>query len=72
MLAYAGALREGAAVQQLRAVAEDGDVYLRQEGERALVAVALPGALPGLVQHDLRTALDGLPRPRRRSARAAS
>jgi hypothetical protein len=72
MLAYAGALREGAAVTQLRAVADDGDVYLRQEGERAVVAVALPGALPGLVQHDLRAALDSLAKPRRRSKANAS
>jgi predicted regulator of Ras-like GTPase activity (Roadblock/LC7/MglB family) len=72
MLAYAGALRQGAAVQQLRAVAEDGDVYIRREGERAVAAIALPGALPGLVQHDLRTALDGVSRTRRRSKVSAA
>jgi predicted regulator of Ras-like GTPase activity (Roadblock/LC7/MglB family) len=73
MLAYADSLRANADILQLRAVTDEADVYVRRQGERAIVAVALPGALPGVVQHDLRTALDSLPKPRRRNgARAAS
>jgi predicted regulator of Ras-like GTPase activity (Roadblock/LC7/MglB family) len=67
MLAYAATLREAADVRQLEAVTPEGDVYVVRQGERAVVAIATPGSLVGLVQHDLRTLLDGLAR-RSRSA----
>ena len=69
MLAYAGTLRDGAEVRQVRAVTPDGEVYVARRGERAIVAKAVAGALPGLVQHDLRTALAGA---RRRKAVASA
>jgi hypothetical protein len=73
MLAYADSLRADAAVQQLRAVTDGGDVYIRREGDRAAVAIATTESMPGLVQHDLRTLLGELPRPRRkRKARASA
>jgi predicted regulator of Ras-like GTPase activity (Roadblock/LC7/MglB family) len=62
MLAYAERLRKGAAVKQLEAVTPDGDVYVVREGERGVVAVAAPGSLAGVVQHDLRTVLGSLTR----------
>jgi predicted regulator of Ras-like GTPase activity (Roadblock/LC7/MglB family) len=65
MLAYAGTLRDAAEVRQIRAVTQDGEVYVTRRGERAVVAIAIPGALPGLVQHDLRTALAGDTRRRK-------
>ncbi len=64
MVAYAASLREAAEVRQLQAVTTDGDVYVVRQGERAVVAIATPRSLAGLVQHDLRTLLS-----RRRSAR---
>jgi hypothetical protein len=67
MLAYAEALRTGVAVTLLEAVTPDGDVYVAREGERAVVAIAAAGSLAGLVQHDLRTLLGSLRRPRRRA-----
>jgi predicted regulator of Ras-like GTPase activity (Roadblock/LC7/MglB family) len=67
MLAYAATLREAVEVRQLEAVTPEGDVYVVRHGERAVVAIAAPGSLAGLVQHDLRTLLGGLAR-RRRSA----
>jgi hypothetical protein len=67
MLAYAEALRKGVAVTLLEAVTPDGDVYVAREGERAVVAIAAAGSLAGLVQHDLRTLLGSLTRPRRRA-----
>ena len=67
MLAYAATLREAADVRQLGAVTPEGDVYVTRHGERAVVAIAEPGSLAGLVQHDLRTLLDGLVRRRRSS-----
>jgi len=60
LLAYAGTLRERSGVRRLRAVTPAGDVYVVRGGERAVVAVALPGSLAGLVQHDLRTLLGDL------------
>ena len=72
MLAYAGALRKDVAVTQLKAVTPDGDVYVAREGERAVVAVATAGSLAGLVQHDLRTLLGSLRRPRRRATANAT
>ena len=73
MLAYADTMRDSAAVQQVRAVTTGGDVYLRRDGDRAVLAIAAPGSMPGLVQHDLRTLLAGLPRRRTRSkARAGA
>lgn len=66
MLAYAGTLREDAELRGLRAVTPDGDVYLVRDGDRAVAAVAAPGSLAGLVQHDLRTLLGSLPRTRQR------
>jgi predicted regulator of Ras-like GTPase activity (Roadblock/LC7/MglB family) len=67
MLAYAATLREAAEVRQLEAVTTDGDVYVVRQGERAVIAIATPGSLPGLVQHDLRTLLSSLSRRRRRA-----
>ena len=67
MLAYGATLRDAAGVRQLRAVTPEGDVYVVRQGERAVVAVASPGSLAGLVQHDLRTLVDALAR-RGRSA----
>jgi hypothetical protein len=72
MLAYAGALRKGVAVTLLEAVTPDGDVYVAREGERAVVAIAAAGSLAGLVQHDLRTLLGSLTRPRRRATAHAT
>jgi hypothetical protein len=72
MLAYAGALRKGAKVKQLQAVTPDGDVYVVREGERAVVAIAAPGSLAGLVQHDLRTLLRSSARARRRATANAT
>jgi predicted regulator of Ras-like GTPase activity (Roadblock/LC7/MglB family) len=67
MLAYAATLREAAEVRQLEAVTTDGDVYVVRQGERAVIAIATPGSLAGLVQHDLRTLLSSLSRRRRRA-----
>jgi predicted regulator of Ras-like GTPase activity (Roadblock/LC7/MglB family) len=71
MLAYAATLRDGAAVRRLEAVTPEGGVYLLREGDRAVIATAVPGALVGLVQHDLRTLLASLARPRRRAKAGA-
>jgi predicted regulator of Ras-like GTPase activity (Roadblock/LC7/MglB family) len=67
MLAYAATLREAAEVRQLQAVTTDGDVYVVRQGERAVIAIATPGSLAGLVQHDLRMLLSSLSRRRRRA-----
>ena len=67
MLAYASTLRTKTAVTELQAATPDGDVYVTRQGERGVVAIATPGSLPGLVQHDLRTLLGSLQRSRRRS-----
>ena len=72
MLAYAGALRTGVEVKQLRAVTPDGDVYVACQGERAVVAIAAADSLAGLVQHDLRTLLGSLTRRRRRTTANAT
>jgi hypothetical protein len=60
MLAYARTLRKEADVKQLEAVTPDGDVYVVRQGERGIVAIAAPGSLAGVVQHDLRTLLGRL------------
>jgi hypothetical protein len=60
MLAYAGTLRKETEVEQLEAVTPDGDVYVVRQGERGVVAIAAPGSLAGVVQHDLRTLLGRL------------
>jgi hypothetical protein len=60
MLAYAATLRKDVAVKQLAAETLDGDVYVVRQGERGVVAIAAPGSLPGVVQHDLRTLLGRL------------
>ena len=67
MLAHAGRLRDSAEVRQLEAVTPEGAVFLVGEGERAVIAVAAPDALVGLVQHDLRNLLGDLAKPRRRA-----
>jgi predicted regulator of Ras-like GTPase activity (Roadblock/LC7/MglB family) len=72
MLAYGETMRESAAVQQLRAVTQDGDVYLRRDGDRAVLAVAAAESMPGLIQHDLRALLGSLPRRRARSKAGAT
>jgi hypothetical protein len=71
MLAYAATLRTKVAATQLRAVTRDGDVYVSRSGERGVVAIASPGSLAGLVQHDLRTLLRSLPRARRKAVATA-
>jgi predicted regulator of Ras-like GTPase activity (Roadblock/LC7/MglB family) len=71
MLAYAATLRRQVEVTQLQAVTPDGDVYVLRRGERGVVAVATPGSLAGLVQHDLRTVLTSLPRARRKAVATA-
>jgi hypothetical protein len=60
MLAYVGTLRQEADVKQLEAVTPDGDVYVVRQGERGVVAIAAPGSLAGVLQHDLRTLLGRL------------
>jgi hypothetical protein len=60
MLAYAATLRKDVAVKQLAAETLDGDVYVVRQGELGVVAIAAPGSLPGVVQHDLRTLLGRL------------
>ncbi len=72
MLAYAGTVRDGSTVRQLEAVTPDGAVYVARDGERAVIAIAAPEALVGLVQHDLRTLLADLSRPRRRAKTGAA
>ena len=67
MLAHAGRLRDSAELRQLEAVTPEGAVYLVRDGERAVIAVASQDALVGLVQHDLRSLLGGLAKPRRRA-----
>jgi hypothetical protein len=67
MLARTGRLRDSAEVRRLEAVAPDGAVYIVRDGERAVIAIAAPGALVGLVQHDLRSLLSELSRPRRKA-----
>jgi hypothetical protein len=71
MLAYADTLRKGAAAKQLEAVTPDGDVYVVRHGERGAVAIATPGSLAGVVQHDLRTLLASLARARRKATASA-
>ncbi len=72
MLKHADGLRDSAGVRQLEAVTPEGAVYVVSDGERAVVAIAAPGSLVGLVQHDLRTLLGGLSRPRRKAKAHAS
>ena len=72
MLRHADGLRDSAEVRQLEAVTPGGAVYLVRDGDRAVVAIAAPGALVGLVQHDLRTVLGSLSRPRRTARAHAS
>ena len=71
-LAYADALRNGVAVKQLEAVTSDGDVYVARQGDRAVVAIATAGSLAGLVQHDLRTLLGSLTKPRKATVNATA
>jgi hypothetical protein len=66
MLVYADSLRPSAQVRRVQAVTPEGDVYVVRDDERAVVAVARPGSLAGLVLHDLRTLLRSLSRQRRR------
>jgi hypothetical protein len=70
MLAYAEATRRGSTLRRLRAATPRGDVYVVRDGDRAVVAVAEPGALPGLVRHDLWTLLARVPRRRKAMAHA--
>ncbi len=72
MLASADELRDEAAVTRLEAVTPEGGVFVVRDGERAVVAIAAPGSLVGLVQHDLRTLLRSLSRPRRRAKASAA
>jgi predicted regulator of Ras-like GTPase activity (Roadblock/LC7/MglB family) len=71
MLAYAETLRKGVAVEQLHAVTPEGDVYVVRRGKRAVVAVAGPGSLAGLVLHDLRMLLGSLTRGKRKALASA-
>jgi predicted regulator of Ras-like GTPase activity (Roadblock/LC7/MglB family) len=70
MLTSAETLRKTVPVSQLRAASPRGDVYLVRDGDRAVVAVTAPGALPGLVRHDLRTLLTRVPKRRKTPAHA--
>jgi hypothetical protein len=72
MLAYADTLRDGPAVRQLEALTPEGGVYVARNREQAVVAIAAPGSLVGLVQHDLRTLLGDLARPRRKAKASAA
>jgi hypothetical protein len=72
MLAYADRLRRGVEVRQLRAVIPGGEVYVVRRRDRAVVAIALPGSLPGLVQHDLRMLLADRSRSRRKAVAGAT
>jgi predicted regulator of Ras-like GTPase activity (Roadblock/LC7/MglB family) len=72
MLAYADTLRDAPAVRQLEALTPEGGVYVVRAGDRAVVAIAAPGSLVGLVQHDLRALLGTLSRPRRRAKASAA
>jgi hypothetical protein len=72
MLAYADTLRDAPAVRQLDTVTPEGGVYVVRDGERAVLALGRRGAVVGLVQHDLRTLLGGLSRPRRRAKAGAA
>jgi hypothetical protein len=67
MLARAGRLRDSAEVRRLEAVTPDGAVYVVRDDKRAVIAIAAPGALAGLVQHDLRSLLSELSKPRRKA-----
>jgi hypothetical protein len=71
-LAYADTLRDGPAVRQLEALTPDGGVYVVRNGERAVVAIAAPGSLVGLVQHDLRTLVSSVTSPRRKAKASAA
>jgi hypothetical protein len=71
MLAYAEALRSGTRVRQLEAKTAEGGVYVVRSDERAVVATAGRDALPGLVQHDLRTVLTDLARRSRAAKKSA-
>jgi hypothetical protein len=70
LLRQAARLRDSAEARRLEAVTPDGSVYLVRDGERAVIATAAPGALVGLVQHDLQSLLAELSNPRAK-ARAA-
>lgn len=72
MLRHADGLRDSAEVRQLEAVTPEGAVYIVRDRERAVVAIAAPGSLVGLVQHDLRTLLGSFARPRRKAKAHAS
>jgi hypothetical protein len=67
LLRRADQLRDSAEVRRLEAVTPDGAVYLVRDGERAVIATAAPGALVGLVQHDLQSLLSELSQPRRKA-----
>lgn len=71
MLAYAGTLRGATEVKQVRAVTPEGEVYVVRRGDRGVIAIAVPGGLRGLVQHDLRAVLAGGTRRRKAVASAA-
>jgi predicted regulator of Ras-like GTPase activity (Roadblock/LC7/MglB family) len=72
MLAYADALRDSSGVRQLEGVTPEGSVFVVRDGDRAVVAIAAPGALVGLVQHDLRMLLGSLSRRRQRAKAGAA
>jgi predicted regulator of Ras-like GTPase activity (Roadblock/LC7/MglB family) len=65
MLAYAATLRPIATVRQLEVGTPNGDVYVARQGERGVVAIAAPGSLAALVQHDLRMLLGSASRRKR-------
>ena len=71
MLAYADALRTGAAAERLEAVTADGSVFVVREGNRAVVAVTGRDAVAGLVYHDLRATLRKAGRRTRKKASAS-
>jgi predicted regulator of Ras-like GTPase activity (Roadblock/LC7/MglB family) len=72
MLAYGGTLRQTREAIRVEGMTRDGGVFVVRDGERAVLAITSPGALVGLVQHDLRMLLQKLSRPRKRVKASAA
>jgi predicted regulator of Ras-like GTPase activity (Roadblock/LC7/MglB family) len=72
MLAYAGTMRATREAVRVEGVTHQGGVFVVRDGERAVLAITSPGALVGLVQHDLRVLLRKLSRRRKRVKASAA
>jgi hypothetical protein len=72
MLVYAGTLRDAREAVRVEGMTPAGSVFVLRDGERAVLAIAAPGALVGLVQHDLRMLLRKLSRSRKRVKASAA